>query len=347
MGGFVSSITDAIGLTDVSGTEERARQAAAAQREAARLGAEVSAFRPVGLTTRFGTSGFDISEVGGVPRVTGARYTVSPELIAIQDALMGLTGRPLEFARQAQEAGAPLGAAARGLFNLGTQFISESPEAARQRIFNELQAARLPAQQQEEQRLASTVFGRGRAGLNIGGVGQPELYSLAQAREAQRAQDIYNANQQAQQQINFGTGLFGTGAQLLGTQYGLPTQALGPLQSLLGTVGSIEELGQQPFRLGLAVGGAAQPGATAGAELLSAGLTNAARTQQLGEQAASNQLTGMMQKLAGAAMSGFGAGGGGFSSIGNFFGNPLTAMRYGTNIGSQQTRMLAAQDALF
>jgi hypothetical protein len=42
-----------------------------------------------------------------------------------------------------------------------------------------------------------------------------------------------------------------------------------------------------------------------------------------------------------------GAGGGGgsslFGSIGNMFGNPMTAMQYGTNIGSQQTRMLADQ----
>lgn len=32
------------------------------------------------------------------------------------------------------------------------------------------------------------------------------------------------------------------------------------------------------------------------------------------------------------------------SALGNYFGNPLTAMRYGTNVGSQQTNMLAAQD---
>lgn len=32
------------------------------------------------------------------------------------------------------------------------------------------------------------------------------------------------------------------------------------------------------------------------------------------------------------------------STLGNYFGNPLTAMSYGTNVGSQQTNMLAAQD---
>ena len=34
-----------------------------------------------------------------------------------------------------------------------------------------------------------------------------------------------------------------------------------------------------------------------------------------------------------------------WSRIGNYFGNPMTAAQYGTNIGSQQTNMLAAQEA--
>jgi hypothetical protein len=309
MGKVIGGFTDAIGLTDIKGTEARAAQAAEAQRQAAQQGAQVSAFRPVGMTTRFGRSMFDITDIGGVPRVTGASYETAPELIALQDALMGLTGGALGTAQQAQMAAQPLGAAAQGLFNLGAGFMAESPAEARQRIFNELQAARLPAQQQEEQRLASTVFGRGRAGLNIGGVGQPELYSLAQAREAQRAQDIYNANQQAQQQINFGTGLFGTGAQLLGQQFAVPTQALGPLQSLLGTVGSVEELGQQPFQLGLAVGGATQPGATAGAQLLSGGLQQAAATQFAGQQQAASMLPNLFSGLiSGASLPFYGYG---------------------------------------
>lgn len=336
MGKFVGGITDAVGLTDIKGTQQRGEQAAAAQREAALRGAQVSAFRPVGMTSRFGSGAFDITDVGGVPRVTGAQYNVSPELQALQDQIMGLTGGAVTTAQEAQMAAQPLGMAAQRLFNLGGQYISESPEAARQRIFNQLQEARMPAQLQEEQRLSAGAFGRGRAGLNIGGMGQPELYTLARAREAQRAQDILSAEQQAQQQIQFGTGLFGTGAQQLGQQYAIPTQALGPLQSYLGTIGSIEEMGQQPFKLGLSVGGAAQPGASAGAQMLQSGLSSAAATQQQAGNAASAQLTGFMNQMLGAAMgaagggfgSGFGGGGGslptfGYSTPYQATGNPL------------------------
>ena len=183
---------------------------------------------------------------------------------------------------------------------------------------NQQQAILDPIRQREEQRLASSVFGRGRAGLNIGDIGQPELFSLAAARRAQDLQLAQQAEQASQQQIGFGAGLFGTGAQRLAEMYGIPTQALGPLQSYLGTSQTIEELGQQPLQLGLNVGGAGQQGATAGAQLLSSGLSQAASTQQAAGQAASNQLTGFMNQMLGAAIGGFSGGGGG--SMGSLFG---------------------------
>jgi hypothetical protein len=326
MGKFIGGVTDAVGLTDIKGTQQRGEQAAAAQREAARLGAQVSAFRPVGMTTRFGTGTFDITDVGGVPRVTGANYSVAPELQAIQNQIMGLTGGAVTTAQEAQMAAQPLGMAAQRLFNLGGQYLSESPEAARQRAFDMLQDVRRPEQMREEERLASSVFGRGRAGLNVGSMGQPELFALGRAREEQRARDVLAAEQAAQQQIQFGSGLFGLGAQRFGEQYALPTQALGPLQSYLGTVGTIEQLGQQPFQLGLQVGGAAQSGANVGSQLLQSGLSSAAATQQRAGDAASQQLTSFMNQALGAAVGGFTGGFGGFGGGGM---GPTTGQIYG------------------
>ncbi len=203
MGKFVGSILDP--FTGASSTRQAANTAAGETAEAARLGAQVSAFRPVGITTRFGSSQFGMGDVGGVPRVTSAGYTVSPELREIQDRLFGFAqGGGLEQV----EAAGPF---AQRLFNLGSQYIADSPQQAQQRIFNQLEAVRQPSRLQEEQRLASSVFGRGRAGLNIGDIGQPELYSLGRAREEQRAADALAAEQLAREQVGFGTGLFGTG----------------------------------------------------------------------------------------------------------------------------------------
>jgi hypothetical protein len=346
MGSFIGKVTDAVGLTDISGTEKRAKQAAESQREAAQLGAEVSAFRPVGMTTRFGGSNFGITDVGGVPRVTSAGYTVSPELVAIQDQLMALTGGTLDTARQAQMAGAPIGQAAQSLFNIGGQYLATSPAQARQQYIDEQMALLDPIRRREEERLGASVFGRGRAGLQVGDMGQPELFALASARRAQEAQLAAQADQAAQQRIGFGSGLFSTGAGMLGQQYALPTAALGPLSGILGTVGSIEEMGQDPFRLGLSVGGAAQTGADTGSRILSSGLSNAASTLQQGLQAASDQRTAMTQKLAGAAMSGFGGGmfGGGMGAASGFgMGSLGYGMGYGINPLGQQAQMLANQ----
>lgn len=332
MGKVVGKITDAVGLTDISGTEKRAKEAAAAQARAAQQGATAAAFRPVGMTTRFGTSRFtEITDpVTGLPRVTEAGYTLSPELLALQDALFGMTGGALDYAQGAQAAAAPLGGAAQSLFGLGQQYLAESPEVARQRYFDQQQALLAAPRQREEERLASSVFGRGRAGLNIGDMGQPELAALASARRQQDLALAAQAEQAAQQQIGFGSGLFGQGAGMLGQQYAIPTQALGPLQSYLGNIATIEELGQDPFRLGLQVGGAVQQGGSAGGNLLSAGLQQAANTRFQGQQMASNQLTGLTQGLLGSAALGFGMSGG----FGNLFG-PGAA---GSGIGQYASR---------
>lgn len=245
--------------------ERAARTQAAAQERAAQLAAEEARFRPVGITSRFGTSAFQFGPEG---RLSGASYTASPEIQALQNRLSALYGDSLGLAEMAPET-------ARGLFNLGTGYLSESPEAARQRIFNQLQAAREPAQIREEQRLGAGVFGRGRAGLNISGMGQPELFALARAREEQRMQDVLAAEQQAQQQIGFGQGL-------LGAAYELPVQALAPFQTQFGTAQSLEAAAMEPLSLGAQLGGrTAQAGGTA-AQLLGSGLTSAAQTRAQG-----------------------------------------------------------------
>ena len=65
---------------------DAARQSAQAQLESARIAAEAAKFRPVGITSRYGTSNFQFGPDG---YLTGAGYTVSPELKAYQDRLMG------------------------------------------------------------------------------------------------------------------------------------------------------------------------------------------------------------------------------------------------------------------
>lgn len=253
--------------------ERAANTGAGATLEAARIAAEEQRFRPVGVTTRFGRSMFEFGPQG---RLTGAGYEASPEIRAYQDRLAAMTGVSLGQAEQAIAAATPLQAAGRRLFGLGEQYLAESPEAARQRVFGQLQDIRRPEQMREEARLQASAFGRGRTGINIGATGQPELFALARAREEQRARDFLTAEQAAQQQIGFGTSLFGTGANLYGTSYQMPVQALAPFQTQFGVAQLLEQVAQQPLDIGAQLGGrAATAGQAAGQSLLSGGLGSA------------------------------------------------------------------------
>jgi hypothetical protein len=324
----ITAGTSLIGSSMASSAANRAaRTSADAQLRAAQLAAEEQRFRPVGITSRFGQSNFQFGPEG---RLTGAGYEASPEIQALQDRLSTLYGDSLGLAEQAP-------GTAQGLFNLGTGYLSESPEAARQRIFNQLQAVREPAQMREEQRLGAGVFGRGRAGLNISGMGQPELFSLARAREEQRAADALAAEQQAQQQIGFGTGL-------LGTAYQLPVQALAPFQSQFGLSQLLEQSAQQPLDIGAQLGGrSATAGANVGQTLLAGGL-GAAQTQLQGDVMGQSLRYNALNDLLGNQQLQRGLQG----AFGNMYmPNFSTAATYNTNPFSQQTAMLAAQDAAF
>ena len=292
--------------------EKAAQTSANAQLEAARIAAEEQGFRPVGMSTRFGTSAFQFGPEG---RLSGASYTASPEIQALQNRLSALYGTSLGQAEEAQALGAPLGAAGQGLFGLGSQYLATSPEAARQQYIAEQQNLLRAPRMEEEQRLAASVFGRGRAGLNIGTAGQPELAALAGARRQQDLALAAQAEQASQQRLGFGAGLFGTGANLLGTQYGLQTQALGPFQSQFGLSQLLEQAAQQPLDIGAQLGGrSATAGANVGQTLLSGGL-NAAQTRLagslVGPSAMANSLSkvnyeNLFNKLMAPSSSGFG-----------------------------------------
>jgi hypothetical protein len=356
---------------------ERAAGAAAdAQIEASRIAAEEARFRPVGITTRFGQSTFGFDEEG---RLKEAGYTLSPELRAMQERFLGVAPGTLETALGAGAEVAPVRQAATGLFDLGGQFLptdisrQASPEAmaqaqrlyglagqvtptdydptaAAQSYYNEAQMMLDPSRQRQEQRLGASVFGRGRAGLNISGQGQPELFALGQAREEQNmalaAQARERARQELQQDIGFGTqlgmqglstqqqaeqlararlaedlqigtGLFGTGMGLLSQIPAYETAALGPFQTQLGLAQTIEELGQQPLDIGAQLGGrAATAGSAAGQALLSGGLS-AAQTRLGGQQAALGLNYGLfrdtMNEIRNTGIFGRPAGGGGMS----------------------------------
>ena len=284
---------------------DAARQSAQAQLESARIAAEAAKFRPVGVTTRYGTSQFQFDPSG---YLTSAGYTVSPELKAYQDRLQALTGGALTQAEMAGQQYAPLQQGATGLFGLGQQYLQQSPQQVAAQYIQQQQDLLAPSRERQYAQLQNQLFQTGRGGLSVGATGlrpsgagglgatTPEMEAYYNALAQQDLQLASQAQQAGQQNVAFGTGLLGSGAQLMGQYQAGQVGALSPFTSYLGAGSTIESLGQQPLDIGAQLGGrAATAGANVGEALLTGGL-GAAKTLQ----AASGQ-SGL-----GAALTGFG-----------------------------------------
>jgi hypothetical protein len=101
---------------------------------------------------------------------------------------------------------------------------------------------------------------------------------LYNARAQQEAQLAANAQQFGQQQVQFGAGLLGTGAQTMGQYYGGQQAAYAPFTSAFGQMQALEAAGQQPFGMSTAL---AQQASQAGANVGRLGLTGAGQSVAL------------------------------------------------------------------
>jgi hypothetical protein len=256
------------------------------QLEAARIAAEEARFRPVGITTRFGQSNFQTGPDG---RVSGAGYTLSPELQAFQDRFSILAGSGLSQAEIAQQQFAPLGRAGQGLFRLGQGYLAESPQQAAKRFMAEQQELLAPSRERQMAQLQQGLFNTGRGGLAVGATGarpsgaaglgaaSPEMEAYYNALAQQDALLATQATQGGMDQARFGAGLFATGGNLLTQGYQGQVTALGPYEAYLQQMQNIEALGQQSLDIGSALGG--RIASPSGAQALLSGGTSAANSR--------------------------------------------------------------------
>jgi hypothetical protein len=274
------------GILGGNSAKKAAQIQADAQLKAAQLAAEEARFRPVGVTTRFGASNFQFDPTTG--RVSGAGYTVDPQLKAMQDRFLGLAGQGLTQAEQAQQQFAPLQGAAQGLFGLGQQYMAQSPEQAAQQYMAGQQNLLAPSRERQMAQLQNSLFQTGRGGLAVGATGarpsgaaglgaaSPEMEAYYNAIAQQDAGLAAQAMQAGQQQVAFGAGLFGTGGNLLNQGYQGQAAALSPYQAYLQGATNIENLGQQPLEMGSNLG--RNIANTAGSQAIYGGGMNAAKS---------------------------------------------------------------------
>ena len=274
------------GLFGGSSARRAAQTQADATRDAARIAAEEARFRPVGITTRFGQSQFQYGPDG---RVSGAGYTLAPEFAGMQERLLGLAGQGLTQAEMAPAQFAPLAAAAPRLFNLAENYLAETPEQVAAKYMAAQQNLLAPSRERQLAAIQNQNFQTGRSGLAVGGTGlrpgggeglraaNPELEAYYNALAQQDAALAASAQEAGQRQLAFGTGLFGTAAQLYDLYGRGQVGALAPYQAYLGGATTLEDLGQQPLNVGINIGAKGMSPAAAQAQLT--GLTGAARIQ--------------------------------------------------------------------
>jgi hypothetical protein len=259
LGGMMSS--DAAG--------DAAAASSAAQLESARIAAEAQKFRPVGVTSRFGSSNFKMNDQG---YLESAGYDVAPDIAALRD----------QFLAQASAGGAGLGAqglqGAQSLFNLGQQYLGTSPEQTAADWMAKQQQLLQPSRDMAQSKITQNLFNTGRGGLSTAqggnlGNANPEQQAYYNALAQQDLQLAADAMAQGRAQTQFGAGLFGLGSQAASSGYA-------PIQTQIGLASNLEQLGQSPLDIGAQLGGrSATAGANVGNTLLQGG-TNAARTMQ-------------------------------------------------------------------
>ena len=329
------------GAMQGSSARRAAQIQADAQREAAQMAAEESRFRPVGITTRFGQSQFQYGPDG---RVSGAGYTLAPEFAGMQERLLGLAGQGLTQAEMAPQQFAPLTGAGQRLFGLGEQYLAETPEQVAAKFMAGQQALLAPSRERQYAQLQNQLFQTGRGGLSVGATGarpgggaglgatNPELEAYYNAIAQQDAALAAQAQEAGQRQLAFGTGLFGTGAQMYDLYGRGQVGALAPYQAYLSGATGLEALGQQPLDVGINIGAKGMSPSAATAQLYG-GLGAAksmydanaynpfatALTSFTANPAAARTLRNLFPVTSGFGPSGFGAGVN--PASGEFFGS--------------------------
>jgi len=311
----------------------------AAQRAQAMIEAETKAakdaaqFRPIGMTTRFGTSQFGFDPATG--RLSSAGYSLTPDVKAQQDRFMALSNQGLTQAEGAQAQFAPLQTGAQRLFGLGNQYLAQSPEAVAQNYLNQQMALLQPGREQELATLQNRLQQQGRGGLSVAqggtmGATTPELQALYNARAQQEAVLAANAQQAGQRDVLFGAGLLGQGATAMGNYYSGQQGAYAPYTSAMTQAQNLETLGQQPYTMGIKLG---EIGSQAGANVGTLGLRGAGLSTALATSAdATRNLLAQGLTAAGNPNAQFGQVIG--NTLGGLFGGGLQSAFSGTGLGS-------------
>jgi hypothetical protein len=293
-----TSLTDALGsipldkllsggLTAAGSAANADAAKAAAQTQAdaiikaAQIAADAAKFKPVGVTTGFGSSKFGYDANGNL---TSAGYELTPEMKAQRDALIGTSSGLLGQFQGSQAATAPMADAAQRAMTLGQGYLNTDPKAQAAQYYADQMKLLEPGRADALAQLQAQMQAQGRGGFAIGGgvggmgAANPQLQALYNAQLQQSNQLAANATQGGMDYAKFGAGLVGTGGDLLSSMYGTQSASFNPYATALKGAQTVEGLGQNAMDMGLQTGSAVTAANAKAGGLLSSGMTSAAST---------------------------------------------------------------------
>jgi hypothetical protein len=293
---------------------DAARAQAESLRAAGKRSSEMAQFRPIGLTTGFGSSRFRTNELG---QVEEAGYELTPELQNLRNRFVG--GATGYDPTRVQNLAEPIYGGASSLFNLGGSYLGANPQEVAAKYISDRQGLLQPSRAAEFGRINARNYATGRGGLGVqtgtgGAPTNPALQAYYNSIFQQDKALAAEADTEAMNRIRFGGELYGAGGKLAA---GIPSLFSGsflPIETQLNMAKSIESLGQNPYQMSLDLA-AAQAGAGARSGEL-----------YLRPQAAAADAYAKYQGYSpfGTALSGFGgamSGGGGGGGFGSLFGS--------------------------
>jgi hypothetical protein len=228
---------------------DAARGQAEALRAAGLRSSEMAQFRPIGIRTGFGSSNFNVNDLG---QVTEAGYTLDPQLEALRNRFT--TGATGYDPTRVQNLAEPIYGGASSLFNLGGNYLGANPQEVAAKYISDRQGLLQPSRAAEFGRINARNYatGRGGLGVNTGTGGAPSNPALQAYYNSIFQQDkalAAEADTEAMNRIRFGGELYGAGGKLAS---GIPSLFSGsflPIETQLGLARTVEGMGERPFAM--------------------------------------------------------------------------------------------------
>ena len=295
---------------------DAARGQAESLRAAALRSSNMAQFRPIGLTTGFGSSRFRTNELG---QVEEAGYDLNPELQNLRNRFVG--GATGYDPTRVQNLAEPIYGGAESLFNLGGSYLGANPQEVAAKYIFDRQGLLQPSRAAEFGRINARNYATGRGGLGVqtgtgGAPTNPALQAYYNSIFQQDKALAAEADTEAMNRIRFGKELYTGGGNLAS---GIPSLFSGsflPIETQLKLAQSVEGLGQQPFTMSQELARLqAGAGANAGNLYLQPqGAAASAYSKYQGYSPLGSAFTNLGSTMGGGFGNLFSGGGGGYSA---------------------------------